>query len=153
MNEPQASYCRLNFSFRKWNYSWREKRGLFGPQVLLHPQAAVRTPWQMVLRFRHHQLEVRLNFSIREQSAILNSIRSEFCIAQANLPLMLSAPTGTTSQLISEQEGLRCWECCCTKLHSPVTPSQRQGYQKICRKYFSLLCELHSTKFTLLKIT
>lgn len=39
----------------------------------------------------NHALEVRLNFFIREQSDILNSIRSDFWIAQENLPFMCNA--------------------------------------------------------------
>ena len=46
-------------------------------------------------------MEFRLNFFIRKHSDTLNSIRSDFWIAQESLPFMHNIPAGTASYLAS----------------------------------------------------
>lgn len=85
-------------------------------------------------------LRARLNFSVKEQSAILNSVRSDFWIAQENLPFMCSAPASAVSCLMPRVPLFINK----TLFSSSLVPEARLQGKPV-------MCQLNSTNFTLFK--
>lgn len=95
---------------------------------------------QILVSSANQALKVRLNFCVREQTAILNSIRSDFLITQENLPFMGNTPASTVSCLMPRVLLLMNK----TSLSNPPIPEARLLGKPV-------MCELNSTNFTLFK--
>lgn len=95
---------------------------------------------QILVSSVNQALKARLNFCVREQSAILNSVRPDFWIAQENLPFMCNAPASTVSCLMPRMPLFINK----TSFSSPPTPEARLLGKPV-------MCQLNSTNFTVFK--